>query len=231
MIGTKFYKPLELDKLTRTVTRTVEREVEEQVAVPVERKITRTVQEPVYTTIKAEDGTTHQIVVGYTPKEITETVQDIEYRTETRTVTEEVPKQEEYDNPAPNTLTRYREAAQWCVRNRATIVDMGEYYEVQALPEPTEEELAAAELAQAKAERAAAVAAITVEVDGMVFDGDEKAQERMARAVLMADSLDEETEWVLADSTVAVVTADQLRRACRAAGKAQTTLWVKPYQS
>jgi hypothetical protein len=88
---------------------------------------------------------------------------------------------------------------------------------------------AKAQLAASKAERAEAVAAITVEVDGMIFDGDEKAQERMARAVNMADSLDEETEWVLHDSTVAIVTAAQLRRACRAAGKTQTELWVKPY--
>lgn len=231
MIGTKFYKPLELDNLIRIVTRTVTREVEEQVAVPVERIITRTVQEPVYTTIKAEDGTTHQIVMGYTPKEVTETVQDIEYHTEKRTVTEEVPEQEEYDNPAPNTLTKYREAAEWCNENRAYIEDKGDYYEVQALPEPTEEELAAAELAKAKVDRAAAVAAITVEVDGMVFDGDEKAQERMARAVTLADSPDEQTEWVLHDNTVAIVTADQLRRACKAAGKAQTALWTVPYQT
>lgn len=98
-------------------------------------------------------------------------------------------------------------------------------------PEKPQEVVAQEELQAAKAERAAAVAAITVEVDGMVFDGDEAAQERMARAVLMADSLDEETEWVLADSTVAVVTAAQLRRACRAAGKTQTELWVVPYQS
>ena len=195
MIGTKFYKPLEADTLSRTVMRTVELEVENL--------------EPVY----GENG----LVIGF--------------RAVTETVTEDVPEQEEYDNPAPNTLTRYREAAQWCNENGALIADCGNYYEVQALPEPTAKELAAAELAKLKAERAAAVAAITVEVDGMIFDGDEPAQERMARAVLMADSLDEETEWVLADSTVAVVTAAQLRRACRAAGKSQTTLWVKPYQA
>lgn len=100
-----------------------------------------------------------------------------------------------------------------------------------APPEPTPEEIAAQALAEAKAERAAAVAALTVEVDGMVFDGDEKAQERMSRAVVLADSMDETTEWVLADNTVAVVTAAQLRRACRAAGKAQTELWVVPYTS
>ena len=97
--------------------------------------------------------------------------------------------------------------------------------------EPTPEEQASAELAKAKAERAAAVAALTVEVDGMVFDGDEKAQERMARAVLMAESPEETTEWVLADNTVALVTAEQLRRACKAAGKAQTKLWTVPYTS
>ena len=95
--------------------------------------------------------------------------------------------------------------------------------------EPTPEELAEQALAKAKAERAAAVAAITVEVDGMVFDGDEKAQERMARAVILADSPEETTEWVLHDDTIAIVTAEQLRRACKLAGKAQTALWTKPY--
>lgn len=96
-------------------------------------------------------------------------------------------------------------------------------------PEKPAEVLEAEALARAKEERAAAVAALTVEVDGMVFDGDEKAQERMARAVTMADSMDETTEWVLANNTVAIVTADQLRRACRAVGKAQTALWIVPY--
>lgn len=86
-------------------------------------------------------------------------------------------------------------------------------------------------LTHAKTERAAAVASITVEVDSMVFDGDEKAQERMARAVLMAESPEEQTAWVLADNTVAMVTADQLRRACRAAGQAQTALWTVPYEA
>ena len=144
MIGTKFAKPLEPDTLTRTVMRTVTREVEEQVAYPVEREITRTVQEPVYTAIKAEDGTTHQIVVGYTPKEVTETVKDIEYRTEKRTVTEKVPEQETYPNPAPNTYTKYREAARWCNANGARMEDKGEWYEVCAIPEPGKEEQEAA---------------------------------------------------------------------------------------
>ena len=94
---------------------------------------------------------------------------------------------------------------------------------------PTPEELAAEALEQAKAKRATAVAAITVEVDGMIFDGNEKAQERMARAVTLADSPEETTEWVLHNNAVAIVTAEQLRKACKLAGKAQTVLWTKPY--
>ena len=128
------------------------------------------------------------------------------------------------------------EAAAWCDENGASMKEMPadggvRRFQIAAAPELSPEELAAQALEQAKDERARAVDALTVEVDGMVFDGDEKAQERMARAVSMADSLEEETEWVLADNTVAVVTAAQLRRACRAAGKAMGVLWVKPYQN
>lgn len=113
MIGTKFYKPLELDKLIRTVTRIIEREVQEHVPV------------------------------------LDDVGNPIDYKTATKTVTEEVPEQEEYDNPAPNTLSRYREAAEWCNTNGAAVIeDKGEYYEVVALPEPTEEECAAALQAQ-----------------------------------------------------------------------------------
>jgi len=94
---------------------------------------------------------------------------------------------------------------------------------------PTEEEQAINALNALMANRASAVSKITVEVDGMTFDGDEKAQERMARAVVLADSMDETTEWVLADHTVAHVTAAQLKRACKLAGLAQTQLWTVPY--
>lgn len=124
---------------------------------------------------------------------------------------------------------------EWCVKNRATLEELAfvngvRRFQIVGVPAPTPEEIAEAELAQAKAERAAAVAALTVEVDGMTFDGDEKAQERMARAVLLAESPEETIEWVLADHSVAEVCAEQLRRACRAAGKAQGALWVVPYK-
>ena len=95
---------------------------------------------------------------------------------------------------------------------------------------------AAAALAAAKDTRAAAVAAITVEVDGMVFDGDETAQERMSRAIVAAtaaglDLTAEKTVWVLYDNTVAQPTFSQLARALKLAGEAQTALWTQPYST
>lgn len=94
----------------------------------------------------------------------------------------------------------------------------------------------AAEVAmtEAKTDRAEAVSRITVEVDGMIFDGDETAQDRMTRAITMFTSSglppDTTTEWVLADNTVAQVTVNQLAQALLLAGQKQTELWVKPYE-
>ena len=133
-------------------------------------------------------------------------------------------------NDAQNTLSKYAQAAQWCNENKATIEDKGEYYEVVALPEPTAEELAEQALAQAKAERAEAVEALTVEVEGMVFDADEQSQARMS--VAASSMTDDETNiWVLHDNTVVQVTKAQLLLACRLARIAQSAVWTKPYEA
>lgn len=108
-------------------------------------------------------------------------------------------------------------------------------FQIVAIPEPTTEELAKQALSAAKAERTAAVAAITVTVDGMVFDGDEVAQERMARTVTAATatgaSMDDTTTWVLHGNIVAKVTIRQLATALRLAGEEQTRLWTVPYEA
>ena len=101
-------------------------------------------------------------------------------------------------------------------------------------PEPTADEVAAQELAQAKAERAEAVSKITVTVDGLTFDGDEASQTRMGRTIaaavaLGADLSAEKRTWVLADNSIAEVTIAQLAEALRRAGDAQTALWTVPY--
>lgn len=76
-----------------------------------------------------------------------------------------------------------------------------------------------------KAEREDRVRAIVVEADGLRFDGDEDSQNRMARAVAAADLMTETTEWTLADNTVAVVSVQTLKTACRLAGEEQTRIW------
>lgn len=131
------------------------------------------------------------------------------------------------------------EAACWCNNNNAFIEEIEALngvrrFQVKAIPEPTPEELEAQALAQAKAERAEAVEAITVEVDGMVFDGDEESQTRLSRTISAAVALGVDLEtytqtWVLADNTIAQPTIKQLAEALKLAGEAQTALWTVPY--
>ena len=121
------------------------------------------------------------------------------------------------------------EAAVWCNANRAFIEKQGNAYVIVGIPEPTQEELEAQALAQAKQERAEEVEALTVEVDGMVFDADETSQARMS--VAASSMTDDETNvWVLHDNTIVEVTKKQLLLACRLARLAQSAIWTKPYQ-
>lgn len=91
---------------------------------------------------------------------------------------------------------------------------------------PTADEIAKQKKEEWKADRQEKVDAIVVEIDGMKFDGDELSQGRMARAAGLAETPDETVRWILADNTVADVTADQLKRAARAAGREQEKLWI-----
>lgn len=85
-------------------------------------------------------------------------------------------------------------------------------------------------ITQAKSKRAEAVEQITVEVDGLVFDGDEVSQERMARSIVALED-GETIIWVLHDNSIANVTKEQLKTALRLAGQKQTELWTKPYEN
>lgn len=133
------------------------------------------------------------------------------------------------------------EAAVWCNESGKAYIeelpsDSGvRRFKIVAIPEPTEEELAAQELAQAKAERADAVSELIVEVDGMKFDADEESQTRMGRTIAAAVALGadlgaEKRTWVLADNSIAEVSVKQLAEALRLAGNAQTKLWTVPYE-
>lgn len=93
----------------------------------------------------------------------------------------------------------------------------------------SDEQIAEATLAKDKQERAQAVAEIIVTTTaGKSFDGNEDAQNRMARALLGLGDADT-MPWVLADNTIVQVTKAELQEALRLSGTAMAELWVKPY--
>ena len=106
--------------------------------------------------------------------------------------------------------------------------EKGGWYRVGTAPKFSDEEVAMKQLLTAKAEREEYVKRIVVEVDGMMFDGDEVSQDRMARSII-ALNLGEKVQWVLADNTIKMVTRAQLREALRKSGEAQTAIWADPY--
>ena len=106
--------------------------------------------------------------------------------------------------------------------------EKGGWYRKGTAPKFSDEEVAMKQLVTAKAEREDYVSKIVVDVDGMMFDGDETSQDRMARSIIALD-LGEKVQWVLADNTIKMVTRAQLREALRKAGKAQTAIWSDPY--
>jgi hypothetical protein len=87
-------------------------------------------------------------------------------------------------------------------------------------------------LAMRKIDRQALVDAITVTTtSGKVFDGNETAQSRMAKAILTAGIIDQtETTWVLANNVPTRVTLAELQEALALAMQAQSAVWASPYQ-
>lgn len=80
-----------------------------------------------------------------------------------------------------------------------------------------------------KQQRAEAVSRIVVTTaSGRTFDGDERSQGRMARAILGLQAAPAGTlvTWVLADNVVVEVGIEELTEALQLAGLEQTRLWV-----
>lgn len=88
-------------------------------------------------------------------------------------------------------------------------------------PERTLEEL--------KEARQEAVESIVVTAQsGRQFDGDEKSQDRMGRALAALDD-GEFTPWVLATGGVEMVSKSELKEALRMAGAEMKRIWVSIY--
>ena len=75
--------------------------------------------------------------------------------------------------------------------------------------------------------RAAMVRKIVVDVDGLMFDGDEESQRRMLAAIHVAEvEALNNTKWVMADNSEQLVTLKQLKLAHSKAIIAQGELWL-----
>ena len=97
-------------------------------------------------------------------------------------------------------------------------------------PAKPQEQIEKERLEAAKAERAQAVQNIVVEVDGMVFDGNEDAQRRISVAITTANITGQQTvDWVLKNNTVAHVTRGQLEQVLALSMQKMQELWTLPY--
>ena len=62
---------------------------------------------------------------------------------------------------------------------------------------------------------------------GKVFDGDEKSQDRMVRAIQIASITGQTTtNWKLADNSIVMVTLEELKEALTLAGQEMSELWL-----
>ncbi len=109
----------------------------------------------------------------------------------------------------------------------------GQWLQQWAVRDATTDEMAQRALEareRFKAERAAAVRAITVTTAaGNTFDGDETSQDRMVRAIVALQATGTPSVvWVLADNSTVQATAAELVEALALAGAAQAALWVAP---
>jgi hypothetical protein len=67
---------------------------------------------------------------------------------------------------------------------------------------------------------------ITVNIDGIILNGDEDAQNRLSRAFGVMSDIDV-VNWKAFDNTFVQLTKDQVKRAIIASGTEQTNLWIK----
>lgn len=122
-------------------------------------------------------------------------------------------------------LDTYSSAARWCNANHATIEDKGEYYEVVEVVIP---------LAEVKADKIAELKMLRdskevedIQVNGYLYDYDEKARERINAAIIALDLTGGTITWTLADNTDKEVSANDLRYVIAMVAQRSNVLHIK----
>lgn len=96
------------------------------------------------------------------------------------------------DNKAE--MAEYTDTAVWCNSNNATIVDKSDYYEVIAIPEPSEEEQLAQLDAQYNADKADLLTAYQT---ALVYGDTETMESLKADLQALDDQYDEDYERIV----------------------------------
>ena len=100
-------------------------------------------------------------------------------------------------------------AATWCNRNGAYMEDVDGGYRIVGIPEPTLDEVKTVKIASLKADRDRLEVA-DIEVDGHLYDYDDKARERINNAIIALQASGTSILWTLADNNSVLVTAQDL---------------------
>ena len=121
----------------------------------------------------------------------------------------------------------YASAAEWCNETQqATIEDMGDYYEVVAIPQPTLDEIKQQKINYLKQRRDTEEVA-PIEVNGHLFDYDDKARERINAAIIALELTQGTITWTLADNTDTDVTAQDLKYVIAIVAQRSNSLHIK----
>ena len=97
-------------------------------------------------------------------------------------------------------IDMYKNLAEWCENNHSDIEDMGEYYKVVPIKQPSLDELKAAKILELKSIRDAKEVE-PVQTDKGLFDYDDKSRDRLAIArQALTDNGGGEIVWTTADN-------------------------------
>lgn len=117
------------------------------------------------------------------------------------------------------------EAAVWCNRNGAYIEAVDGGYQIVGIPESTLDEVKAEKITSLKADRDR-LEVEDIEVDGHLYDYDEKARERINNAIIALQASGTSILWTLANNDSVLVTAQDLVAVVSAVAVRSNTLHV-----
>ena len=120
----------------------------------------------------------------------------------------------------------YQKGADYCNKTqKAYIEDKGDYYEMVAISLPTLDEVKISKIISLKSQRDTREVE-DIEVDGHLYDYDEKARERINNAIIALQASGTSILWTLANNDSVLVTAQDLVAVVSAVAVRSNTLHV-----